>query len=308
MSRLGIKQIASYIPEARISNFDRKEQFSIDDEFIREKIGIHGVSRKSSAEETSDLCVKAFDKLATKLNKSEIEVVVVVTQNPDHSLPHTSAIVHQKLALPDSCACFDISLGCSGFVYGLSVIQSFMESNGMKCGLLFTADPYSKVMNENDKNTALLFGDAAAVAVIGEAPIFSTGKFTFGTVGEKHKNLIVNDGVLSMNGREIFNFAAQNIPKDVQRLLELNQTMIEEIDLFVFHPGSKFIVDTIERRLDLPHEKVVFAIKDYGNTVSSSIPISLEPLLVGTAKNILLSGFGVGLSWSSVILRRNELG
>lgn len=143
---IGIKEIASYIPAKRNSNYDLKEKFEMDDAFIEDKIGIKSVSVKGDEENTSDLCVKAFQKLKNKItiDNSEIECLFVVTQNPDNNIPHTSAIVHGKLEMPIECACFDISLGCSGYVYGLSVIKSFMIQNNMKKGLLFTADPYSK--------------------------------------------------------------------------------------------------------------------------------------------------------------------
>src|SRR4029079_6652074 len=125
-----------------ISNYDRKEKFGIDDYFIEEKIGVKRVSVKGVDENTSDLCVKAWKALLAKqiVNTENIECLVVVTQNPDSNIPHVSAKVHGKLELPESCSCFDISLGCSGFVHGLSVVESFMERNRFKKGLLFTAD------------------------------------------------------------------------------------------------------------------------------------------------------------------------
>ena len=154
---LGIEQIGSYIPADRLSNYARKTQFDIDDHFIEEKIGVRSVSRKATEEETSDLCLKAFADLAAKsgLSPNELQALVVVTQTPDFQIPHTSAVVHGRLGLPQSCACFDISLGCSGFVYGLSVITAFMAANGLSKGVLITADPYSKVVDRDDKNAAL---------------------------------------------------------------------------------------------------------------------------------------------------------
>jgi 3-oxoacyl-[acyl-carrier-protein] synthase-3 len=304
---VGIENIASYIPGGRRSNYDLKEKFSMEDAFIETKIGVREVSIKADSENTSDMCVKAFSALTKKtaVELGEIECMVVVTQDPDFNIPHTSAIVHGALGLPESCACFDISLGCSGFVYGLSAIQAFMQQNGMKKGLLFTADPYSKIMDKDDKNTSILFGDAAAVTLISENPVFESGKFNFGTIGKEHENLICRDGVLSMNGRAIFNFAARYVPKDVMALLGKNNMELNDIDQFVFHQGSKYIVDTIARKLRLDAEKVSFDINHYGNTISSSIPIILEKLIEQKEyKKLLISGFGVGLSWSSTVLSR----
>jgi 3-oxoacyl-[acyl-carrier-protein] synthase-3 len=187
----GIESIAYYIPDNYKSNFDLKEIFEIDDHFIIDKIGVKRVSEKLATEDTSDLCIKAWESLTQTLTieKEEIDCVIVVTQNPDNNIPHVSAKVHEALDLKENCACFDISLGCSGFVYALSVIESFIERNNFKKGLLFTADPYSKIIDRKDKNTALLFGDAAAVTVVGQSPVFCSGKYTFGTIGNYTENL-----------------------------------------------------------------------------------------------------------------------
>jgi len=303
----GIEAIDYYIPEGRIQNCDSLAKFEIDENFLEEKIGIISHSVKSSDEETSDLCVKAFERLQKNntLDINEIDVIVVVTQNPDFSLPHTAAIVHKKLGFKPQCAAFDISLGCSGFVYSLSVLTAFMSANQMKKGLLFTADPYSKVVNPEDKNTSLIFGDAAAVTLISENAILTPLKFTFGTQGEHYESLIVNEGELSMNGRNIFNFAASEIPKDLIKNLELNQLNLDAIDLFLFHPGSRYIVDTLVKRCRIDSQKAYFPIRDYGNTVSSTIPIMLKEFLNTSGKNnIFITGFGVGLSWASTILKR----
>ncbi|HAD04564.1 MAG: 3-oxoacyl-ACP synthase [Desulfuromonadales bacterium GWC2_61_20] len=303
---LGIEAIGHYIPAGRISNYDRKEQFAIDDFFIEEKIGVRAVSQKSAAEETSDLAVAAFRQLQQqqRCDPASIETLVVVTQNPDYNIPHTSAIVHQKLGLPTSCACFDISLGCSGFVYSLSIITAFMHANGFKRGLLLTADPYSKIIDKNDKNTTLLFGDGAAATLVSDRPRFVPGRFTFGTQGTEHEKLICTDGTLFMNGRAVFNFAAKVIPDDIRRMLASNDLGIADLDRLLLHQGSKIIVETIAERLQIPLAKVPYITHDYGNTISSTIPIMLEAELDGPANIIAMSGFGVGLSWASGLLRR----
>jgi len=304
---IGICDIATYIPDSRLSNYERIEEFGLTKTFIEKKLGVRSVSRMAPDQDTSDLCCMAFKKLQEKtgLDPAIIDVIIVCTQNPDYSLPHTAAIVHGKLGLPEICAAFDISIGCSGYVYGLLVIESLMLSAGMKHGLLFTADPYSKIINQNDKNTALLFGDASSVTYIGEDPIFTSGKFSFGTRGKDFEKLICRSKELFMNGREIFNFVAQTIPMDIKKVLEANTLDIEDIDRFLFHQGSKFMVDFLIKRVGLPKEKTPYVIENYGNTVSSTIPIMLEPHLSDlTVKRLLISGFGVGLSWASGILTR----
>ena len=304
---IGIEHIASFIPQKRISNYERKEKFEIDDYFIEDKIGVRQVSVKDTNMETSDLCLKAFENLTDKtaINKDDIETLVVVTQNPDVNIPHTSAIVHGELELPEDCACFDISLGCTGYVHGLSIIQSFMKENKLKKGLLFTADPYSKIINPDDKNTALLFGDAAAVSFISDNPVFITGAFTFGTVGKDSKHLTCVDSKLYMSGRDVFNFVVKYVSNDIKTLLKNNELTFHDIDKFIFHQGSKYIVDILSQYLNLDAERVVFDILDYGNTVSSSIPIILEKEMADKENCLMvLSSFGVGLSWSSTIVRR----
>jgi 3-oxoacyl-[acyl-carrier-protein] synthase III len=304
---LGVQEIASYIPEKRISNYSRKEKFGITDEFIKEKIGVEFVSIKSDFENSSDLCIKAFHNLQKKvsINKDEIEVIIVVTQNPDYNLPHTAALVQGRLNLPESCASFDISLGCSGFVYGLSVIESFMTCNNMTKGILLTSDPYSKIVDPNDKNTTLLFGDAATATLISDKPVYSTEAFDFGTNGKSYNELICEDNTLYMNGRAISTFARKHVPDGIINFLKKTNFTVSDIDQFLFHQGSRFMVKTLGKMLELDSSKYMFDVADFGNTVSSSIPILLEKQIPQTENKLLLaSGFGVGLSWANVILKR----
>ena len=164
---------------------------------------------------------------------------------------------------------------------------------------------YSKIINYDDKNTSILFGDGASVSLIGENPKVKIGNFTFGTIGKDYENLICRENTLSMNGRAIFNFAAKNIPKDIHSVLKKNNLNIDDLDLFIFHQGSKYIVDTIRKRLKVDESKVPFDMYEYGNTISSSIPIILEKEMHKDENKIMvLSGFGVGLSWGSTIIKR----
>jgi len=169
---LGIKAIATYIPEGRARNSDLSERFALDETFLRDKIGVMERAIKAPDEETSDLALAALQKLLADaaVDPAAVEAMVVVTQNPDRNIPHVSAMVHGCAGLAESCATFDVSLGCSGYVYGLSILKSFMRDNGMKTGVLVTADPYSKIIDRDDRNTVLLFGDAATATLVGEDP------------------------------------------------------------------------------------------------------------------------------------------
>jgi len=307
---IGIEAIGSYIPESRIDNLLLMDKFDVDEEFLKLKTGMLSLSVKSESEETSDMCVSAFNNLQSKteISMDDIDCILVCTQNPDEQgLPHTSAVVHDKLNLPSTCAAFDVSLGCSGYVYSLSIIQSFMQVNGFKKGLLFTADPYSKIVNKEDKNTSLLFGDAATVTLLGEQPKWVAGKFSFGSQGSERQAITVKEDThsLEMNGRSVFSFTATVIPNHINTMLEQNNLSLEDIDLFALHQGSRFIVDTLRKRLGVSEDKVPFVASEYGNTVSSSIPLILEDIKDDVNK-VVISGFGVGLSWASTVLFRRE--
>jgi 3-oxoacyl-[acyl-carrier-protein] synthase-3 len=304
---IGIQAIGTYIPPGRIDNRQKMAKFDLDESFLREKTGALRVAVKAEGEETSDLCCKAFYELQHKaaIQADQIECIVVCTQNPDnYGLPHTSAIVHGKLGLPDTCAAFDISLGCSGFVYGLSIIQSFMQANGFNKGILFTADPYSKIVDLDDKNTSLLFGDGATATLISNQPIWTSGKFLFGSQGKENASIQVEkeNRKLTMNGRAVFSFSATVVPKNIAAMLDANNLSIQEIDLFALHQGSRYIVDTIKKKLGLEEHKAPFVAQDYGNTVSSSIPLILSDLQNESCNTLVIAGFGVGLSWGSTVL------
>lgn len=306
---IGIAAIGTYLPDGIINNSSRSDLFSTNIDFIKNKIGFELLRRKSKNEETSDLCVSAWNNLCE--NKfcpiEEIECIIVCTQNPDgYGLPHTAAIVQNKIGCPSNIAAFDISLGCSGFVYGIAVIQSFMTANAMKNGLLFTADPYSKVLNPDDKNTELIFGDAATCTLFSDTPRYTPLKSLFSTDGSNagtiHRNYA--SGILEMKGKDVFMFAMKKVPAQIQQCLSLNKISKDDIDIFLLHQGSRYIVENLRDRLGLTEEKVPFLANCTGNTVSSSIPLMLRASWDTSLDRILLSGFGVGLSWATTILKQ----
>jgi 3-oxoacyl-[acyl-carrier-protein] synthase-3 len=306
---IGISAICYEIPAQRLDNAPRAEALHVEPATLEHRIGVRRVARKAPEQETSDLCIAAVQKLfATgRVTPEDIDCCVVVTQNPDgHGLPHTSAILHGKLGLREHCASFDIGLGCSGYVYGLSVVKAFMEANGLRRGLLFTADPYSKVINDEDKRTALLFGDAAAVTLLTDDPVWQIGKFDFGTVGSRGDALevrVVHDGKLFMNGRAVLAFSVGKVPDSLRRVIALNGLSSELIDRVLLHQGSRVVVENIAQALNM-EDKTAFNAQDYGNTVSSSIPIVLADTVQPTDRRLAISGFGVGLSWASTVLTR----
>lgn len=304
---IGIRSIGSYIAPDRISNLERAERAAKDETFIREKIGFESVARVPDGVTTSDMCVAAFNDLReqTRIDADRIDCVIVCTQNPDaHGLPHTSAVVHAKLGLRHDVACFDISLGCSGYVYGLSVILSFMQAHGFENGLLFTADPYSRILDPKNWDTELLFGDAATCTWLGSHPIYRCRPAMFGTNGALGHSIQVEHagGKLAMLGSNVFKFSMTVVPDQIRRYLERESLRADEIDVFLFHQGSRFIVENLAKKLRLPMDKVPFEAAQIGNTVSSSLPLLLKPRLESRPAHILMSGFGVGLSWATMVL------
>lgn len=306
---IGIKAIGSYVAPNKVSNLDRLERTGKDESFIRDKIGFESVAKLEPGMETSDMCVAAHKDLkgTPGFDTTGVDCVIVCTQNPDaHGLPHTSAVVHKKLELGQDVACFDISLGCSGYVYGLAIITSFMESQGLRSGLLFTADPYSKIIDPEDWDTELLFGDAATATWIGDNPVYRCRSAMFGTNGSLGHSIEVaqRGGSLHMLGSNVFKFSMTAVPAQIDRYMQRESLNADAVDEFLFHQGSRFIVENLAKRLKLPAEKVPFEAGQTGNTVSSSLPLMLKQRMDTPPSLILMSGFGVGLSWATMAIEK----
>ncbi len=303
-----IKAIASYIPNYKIDNVSQGESFGKDEDFIRNKIGAVSLPRKKIEEETSDLAVSAIHQLVkdSELSLDIVDALIVVTQNGDgEGLPHTAAIVHKKLGLNKQVATFDISLGCSGYVYALSIVQGFMHTTGLKNALLVTADPYSKVIDPLDRMTTLLFADAATVTWLSADGMWRICPPLFGTNGEGASYLQVSDSTLTMNGRQIFNFAVQEVPLAIKECLDTYQLQLEDVDMYCLHQGSAAIINSIAKIFPSIEERFINKMLSTGNTVSSTIPLVLEEELWSkNHERVLISGFGVGLSWATTILER----
>jgi 3-oxoacyl-[acyl-carrier-protein] synthase-3 len=308
---IGIKAIGRFIAPERISNVVRSAAAGKDEAFIRDKIGFESVARLAADLETSDMCVAAFADLqqASGIRKEEVDCLIVCTQNPDaHGLPHTSAIVQKKLALKHDVACFDISLGCSGYVYGLAVITALMQANGLRNGLLFTADPYSRIIEPGNWDTDLLFGDAATVTWIGDDPTYTCRPGMFATDGSLGHSIAVpcRGGKLNMLGSNVFKFSMTVVPEQINRYLQRESLSHGDIDVFLFHQGSRFIVENLAKKMGIPADKVPFEAAQTGNTVSSSLPLLLQPRLALPLARILMSGFGVGLSWATMVVEARQ--
>ena len=307
---IGIENIGVYIPENRQNNFSRiYDGEKVDAEFIKNKVGFIATSRKNPDEDTSDMCKKAFENLklrAGNFSEKDIECILVCSHNGDFQMPHTSAILQDKLSLNENCAAFDVRLACSGYVYSVNILKSFMEQNGFSSGVVFTCDPCSKILNPADKNADLLLGDAAAATLLSTHGKFSLGKSTFVTKGKGFNAIIKRPDVyLSIDNRRVFNFVLREGADAIKRCLAENQLAAENVDLYIFHQASKFVVEELAKKLELPPEKVPFKAQEYGNTISSSLPLILQDYLNDTKiKNILMCGFGAGMSAAAATLQR----
>ena len=261
---------------------------------------------------------KLFD--STSVIKEEVDFLIFCTQTPDYLLPTTACIIQDALGLNKSVGAMDINLGCSGFVYSLSIAKGLIESKQANNVLLLTADTYSKLMEKSDKSVRTIFGDGAAATLISgvdyNKPCISP--VLFGTDGSGWMNLCVRgrgmrthgetdvDPFLRMQGPEIFSFTLDAVPKLVTQLLSRENLEITDIDLFVFHQANQYMLEHLRKKIGIPSEKFFLAMDFCGNTVSSTIPIALKVAQkskkLGGYHKVMLVGFGVGYSWAASIV------
>lgn len=320
---MGIKisAVEYYLPAKILSNEYLVEAFGFDQAFIQKKLGIRERRQADAQESCHTLGHEAATKLfhKQKISPDSIDLLIVVTQNPDYKLPNVAPLLQTSLGMRNNLAGFDINLGCSGFVYALAAAKGLMASCRFQRTLIITSDPYSKVTAPDDRTTVPLFGDAAAAVLLDTHEAEHVGEFDFGTDGSGAGALIVStggsknplpssqkrDNFLFMDGRAIYTFMMKRVPLSIDRVLRLNGLTMAEVDFFVLHQASKYMLDSLRERMKIPQEKLVYELDFCGNTVSSSIPIALRSLFGDPAisgKRAVLSGFGVGLSWASVVI------
>lgn len=288
---------------------------------------------------TSDFCFHSAEKLIKELNwnKSEIDCLIFVSQSPDYFLPATSILLQNRLGLNKTVMAFDINLGCSGYVYGLSVLASLMQSGQMKKGLLLAGDKSTLSTNFEDKSTFPLFGDAGTATAIEydekAEPIFFNlqsdgsgeeaikiphGGSRYSVQPDTFEIKEIEPGVkrskrhLQLDGIEIFNFALREVAPNTHQLFQFSGVAPEQIDYFVFHQANLMINESVRKKLKITDkQKVPYSIQKFGNTSSASIPLTMVTELKNELSNknntLLLSGFGVGFSWASCILKTKSL-
>ena len=328
-----IKGISYYLPERELTNEELIREFpewSV--EKVADKVGVYSRHLAAENETAGDMAEKAARTLFEEYNidPKEIDFLILCTQSPDYFLPSTSCLLQNRLGIPTSVGAFDYNLGCSGCVYGMAIAKGLIMAGIAQNVLLLTAETYNKYLHIDDKSNRSIFGDGGAACLISTEGFAEIGDFVLGTDGAGAEHLIVKTGAsrqkqatglhcddseghirrddyLYMNGSAIFNFTLDAVPAMMNQLLEKSGLTKENIDYFVFHQANKFMLDTIRKVCVLPRDKFYIDLENVGNTVSSTVLIGLKECLkngtIHSGMNVMIGGFGVGLSWGGTILR-----
>ena len=280
-------------------------------EKLKDKTGIHSRHTLGVNETEKSLVIEASKKLFERVNPDDIDGIIHVSQSPFSRLPTSACLIQDILNLPKNMMAFDLIQGCSGFVYGLSVASAMIYQQGLKKVLIICADTYTNYIPKNDRTNRPIFSDGAAAAILESSGDGSIGPFSFFTDGSGGDLLALkeNNGKeqLFMDGKKVFKFSLREVPKAFNELLIKANLKQEDIDLFIFHQASAVILRQLKSKLNIPDEKWFQNIKDMGNTVSATIPIAIKQAKDnGQFKpkmNVMLMGFGVGLSVAGCIVR-----
>ena len=331
---VGITAMAAAVPRHIINNYEYTDFFPKDEvKQVVDKIGIYERRFADANTCSSDLCNAAAEKLIkdNDIDRSEIDLLIFISQTPDYRMPATSILLQDRLGLEKSCMAFDINLGCAAFAYGLSVAYSMLHAGGIRKALMLDGETRSKVYSPKDRRTAFLFGDGGIAALVEKDEKFGDSYFSIHSDGslcdlikiegggyrhpsslETVKEKVVDEfgNIRSdeqgfMNGSDVFSFVLAHIPKDIKNTMAQADVTKEEIDYFVFHQANDFMNKYIIKKLKLPIEKVPSTIAKYGNTSSVSVPLTIVSELnkeMNGKKTLLLSSFGVGMSWSTAIV------
>lgn len=340
IEHVALTGLAACVPKQKANNSDCN-LFTAEERLkLIKTTGIE--SRRISTPEqcTSDLCFAAAEKLleSSGTAKSDIDALVFVTQYTDYPLPATSAILQDRLKLPKGCLTVDIVLGCSGYVYGLSVIASLISAMKLRKGLLLVGDTISKATSAQDRSTYPLFGDAGTATLLGYRESAPPMHFDLGTDGSGHKTIIIPHGGLGsrnpagkesfdyeqveggisrnkchliLDGVEVFNFSLREPVDSARRIMDQFQLKVEDFDAFFFHQANRAMNELIRKKLKIPEERHHYSLREFGNTSCASIPLTMvtkyREHLAGGDNHMLLSGFGVGLSWGTCLLHTQPI-
>ena len=327
-----ISGISACVPKNISSNLEVLKNYSTEEsDKIIKNVGIREKRYVDSNVTAADLCCKAADNLLNEMNidRTSIDMLIFLSQLPDYRIPATSPSLQDRLGLSNNTACFDISLACSGYVYALSNAFSYASQNGINRVLLLVGETFSKIISEQDKVNAPLYGDAGTASLIEKAEN-SESFFSLYSDGSGYKSIMIEAGgarcpvdpnnilpieaedgnkraknQLFMDGLEVFNFTLKVVPKSINDILSYARKDINQIDYFLFHQANKFMIDFFVKKLKIDTERVPISLDTFGNVSSPTIPLTIVSRLhnkLKTNNQILLSGFGAGLSWGAAIV------
>jgi 3-oxoacyl-[acyl-carrier-protein] synthase-3 len=304
----GIIGIGRYLPEKVLTNFDLEKMMDTSDEWIRTRTGIEERRIAPDDIDTSDMAYFAATKALEDagISAADIDLILVATVTPDRPFPSVACMLQERLGATKAAA-LDISAACAGFIYGMVTAKQFIDNGAYRYILVIGVEKLSKILNWNDRNTAVLFGDGAGAVVMG--PV-SEGRgilsFELGADGTGGKHLYQDEYVI-MNGREVFKFAVRQMGESCINVLEKAGLSKQDVDFLIPHQANIRIVEAARQRLELPEDKMSTTVRKYGNTSAASIPISIvEEVEAGKIKDddlIIMVGFGGGLTWGAIALR-----
>lgn len=332
---VGIKAISACVPPDIVYNKDLG--YLIPEEEIEKTINNIGVvERRIAADDVtaSDLCYKAACQLMADndIDPASIDVLLFMSQTADYRIPATSCLLQHRLGLPKSTMCLDISQGCSGYLFALSTAFAYASMEGVNRVLLLDGETFSKIVNRRDKVDWPLYGDAGTATLI-EKGDYGDSTFMLNTDGsgadvlkihagmrnpitaescierEQEEGNIRNDLEVFMDGMDVFNFAISKVPKSIKQLLKETDKTIEDVDYLIFHQANLFMMDFFVKKLKIDPACVPYCIKKYGNTSSTSVPLTIVSELAGKldgSHTIVLSAFGAGLSWGSALMQMQD--
>lgn len=329
---VGIKAMAACVPSNITYNRDLVGLMSQEEvDKMIDSVGIHERRVSSSDICASDLCYKAALRLMedNQIDPNSIDMLLFMSQSPDYKSPATSCLLQNRLGLPKSTACMDLTLACSGYVYALSAAFAFVSMEGIDRLLLLDGETFTKYVNPRDKVNVPLYGDAGTATLI-EKGKYEDAIFTLNTDGsggdavkipfggcrypftpDSYVEKLCEDanyrsGIqVYMDGMDVFNFAISVVPKGVKNIVKEANLTLDDIDYLVFHQSNKFMTDFFVKRLKFSSAKVIYSIQKYGNTSSASIPLTICSELTGNLisnKKVVMCGFGAGLSWGTTLI------
>lgn len=331
---IGITAMAGAVPKKVIKNLEYTEFFPEDQvKEVVEKVGVYERRFADAKTCSSDLCFAAAQKLIidNNIDRDEIDLLIFVSQTPDYRMPATSITLQHRLGLKQSCIAFDVNLGCSAFVYSLSIVYSMMQTGNIRKALILDGETRSKVYGPRDRRSAFIFGDGGIAALVERDEKFGETTLSLNSDGSRADLIMIKAGGYRhmstpetlkervvdeygnmrsdeqgyMKGGDVFNFVIREIPRDIKKTIEEAGKTVNDIDYFCFHQANNFINAYIAKKMKLDLEKIPHTIEKYGNTSSVSVPLTiiseLKDKIIGQ-KTLLLSAFGVGMTWATGIV------